>query len=159
MPDYSETEFVQSHLSRALSRWRDENIPYILRSASSTHSPLEAAFVVWWLIIGKEFGDASLRAQVPITTTRTTYRVDFLAAPSLALLEDPTPSSCVLIELDGHAFHERSKRDVERRNVRDRDLQDTGWKVLHFSGSEFDRAPESVIESVHQALRRHVARF
>lgn len=43
-------------------------------------------------------------------------------------------------------WRERTKEQVTRRNQRDRDLALLGWRVIHFSGSEFFRAPLNCIE-------------
>ncbi len=42
----------------------------------------------------------------------------------------------LIIECDGHNFHEKTKEQVIKNNKRDRDLLSNGYQVLHFSGSE-----------------------
>ena len=42
----------------------------------------------------------------------------------------------VVIECDGHEFHEKTKKQAARDKKRDRDMQIAGWTVLRFAGSE-----------------------
>jgi len=39
----------------------------------------------------------------------------------------------VVVECDGHNFHEKTKEQAQRDKERDRFLQDAGWKVYRFS--------------------------
>ena len=45
-------------------------------------------------------------------------------------------SEGIIIELDGHEFHEKTKDQAARDKKRDRVLQRSGYKVYHFTGSE-----------------------
>lgn len=42
----------------------------------------------------------------------------------------------ICVELDGHDFHERTKRQATRDKRRDRALTERGWRVVRFTGSE-----------------------
>lgn len=42
----------------------------------------------------------------------------------------------LIVECDGHEFHEKTKEQVERRNQRDMDFKMAGYDVIHFSGSQ-----------------------
>lgn len=61
------------------------------------------------------------------------YRVDFLVSYRIVAAAEVV---LAVIELDGHAFHDRDKvqRSYEKR--RDRELQRLGYMVLHFTGSD-----------------------
>lgn len=50
-------------------------------------------------------------------------------------------SSRVLVECDGHDFHERTKAQAKRDRKRDRALQQNGEKVFRFTGSEIWEDP------------------
>ena len=60
------------------------------------------------------------------------YRVDFLVASK----DKDGKSMCVVVECDGHDFHEKTKEQVARDKKRDRYLQKIGYHVLRYSGSE-----------------------
>jgi very-short-patch-repair endonuclease len=49
----------------------------------------------------------------------------------------------IVVECDGHEFHEKTKEQAARDKSRDRDLLIAGWKVLRFTGSEIWRDYEA----------------
>lgn len=59
------------------------------------------------------------------------YRVDFLVA-----VVDLIEKNCVVVECDGHDFHEKTKSQVARDKKRDRAITADGYAILRFSGSE-----------------------
>ena len=65
------------------------------------------------------------------------YRVDFLIPVEYT---NPKDKSIIrkfyVIECDGHEFHEKTKKQVIKNNERTRDLQEYGYDVIKFSGSE-----------------------
>lgn len=58
------------------------------------------------------------------------YRVDFLVLHS---------GGGIVVECDGHEFHEKTKEQAAKDKARDRYLQEWGFKVYHFTGSEIWR--------------------
>jgi very-short-patch-repair endonuclease len=67
------------------------------------------------------------------------YRVDFLLQQvGLAPEEIYTP---VIVELDGHDFHDKDKRQRSYEKARDRELVRQRFKVLHFTGSDVVKDP------------------
>lgn len=63
------------------------------------------------------------------------FRVDFLIVAKF-LSGDVVR---VVVECDGHEFHERTKEQAERDRRRDRELQILGYRVLRFTGREIWR--------------------
>lgn len=47
----------------------------------------------------------------------------------------------LVVECDGHDFHERTKDQAERDRSRDRMFQEKGWGIFRFTGSEIWRDP------------------
>lgn len=76
------------------------------------------------------------------------YVVDFAVVQSR---EDKGPF-VVLVECDGHDFHEKTKEQAAHRAKRDRELQGLGYRVLHFTGSEIYRDPMSSVEQIAENL-------
>jgi very-short-patch-repair endonuclease len=74
-----------------------------------------------------------------------TYRVDFLLGsyPDRGLAP-------LIVECDGHDFHERTKEQAQRDKSRDRYLVARGYRILRFTGSEIYRDPH---ECAHEALQ------
>lgn len=57
------------------------------------------------------------------------YTVDFLATASFSDI-------MVVIECDGHDFHEKTKEQAKHDKERDRWLTSQGYKILRYTGSE-----------------------
>ena len=80
------------------------------------------------------------------------YRVDFLCAAIDArgfLL-----SECVVVECDGHEWHEKTKEQAARDKARDRYLQLHVAGVIHFTGSELFRAPGECVRETMEMIRK-----
>jgi hypothetical protein len=58
----------------------------------------------------------------------------------------------LVVELDGHDFHERTPEQAERDKSKDRLLQKYGWRVLRFTGREVLRDPVKCVEEAKQSL-------
>ena len=81
------------------------------------------------------------------------YRVDF-AVRYISGLEG---AAGLVVECDGHAFHEKTKEQAARDKSRDRFLAAAGYRVMRFTGSEIWADPISCAEQVldatyHKAL-------
>jgi len=65
----------------------------------------------------------------------------------------------VIVECDGHDFHERTKEQAARDRSRDRALQAGGFHVLRFTGSEIHREPlKCALEAIRLTERLfHIA--
>lgn len=73
-----------------------------------------------------------IEPQAEVKTNAGTYHVDFLiTSKTMGELE-----TAIVIELDGHEFHEKTKEQVARDNKRTRALTQAGMTVLRFSGHE-----------------------
>lgn len=116
-------------------------------------SIIERVFFLWWvgLLIAHRFnrnmdpfGDLfpqwCPQAQTEIRCGGDQlYRADF------------TIGRCAL-EIDGHAFHERTPEQVIARNKRDEHLQRAGWSVIHCSSAELLKNPRAAVMRVSRAL-------
>lgn len=68
------------------------------------------------------------------------YRADFLVYSELSAY----PQLPVLVELDGHEFHDKDKTQRAYEKSRDRFLVKQGYRVVHFTGSEVVADPHKV---------------
>lgn len=126
-------------------------------------SPLEAAFWIWWLAFTKTdyyVRSLSLRQHVPAQTPVSSFVIDFVVVPFRSLSDTSERHRyidarwpLVGIELDGHAFHEKTREQVTIRNQRDRELQKAGWKIFHYSFSEFTSEPTGALIEVIDFVR------
>lgn len=81
------------------------------------------------------------------------YRADFLILDASMPLDLADPRWMV-VECDGHDFHERTKEQARRDKRRDRYFQSIGYKVLRFTGSEIWADPEACANEVFGELQR-----
>lgn len=75
------------------------------------------------------------------------YRADFLIVDCSVPFELAKPRFMV-VECDGHEFHEKTKEQAKRDKKRDRFFQSRGIKVLRFTGSEIFSDPEAVAAEI-----------
>lgn len=81
------------------------------------------------------------------------YSVDFLMTGLMEGDSEVKPVNKVVVECDGHDFHERTKEQAASDKKRDRDIQAAGYQVLRFTGSEiFARPYECAIEVINLAF-------
>ena len=156
---------VQSHLQQSL-QWRISNNGEAFGDRTATllagppflESPIEAIFEIWWDAFVSEFPylgcGLDLCRQPEITVGRRSYRCDFEVLPADTDVHYHATELFgltwhnVVIELDGHDYHERTKEQVTYRNRRDRDFLKAGVRVFHFSGSELHANPIATIKEV-----------
>lgn len=118
-----------------------------LLKRTTCESPLEVIFLLWWTEMHFRCGGSvatSLANQVQVVADGNNYRLDFqvvqggFAAEIFGELQN-LPK--IAVEVDGHAFHEKTPEQVALRNTRDRALQKDGWKIFHYSWRELTREP------------------
>jgi hypothetical protein len=98
------------------------------------------------------------------------YRADFLVAiydthpiydrapgPDVVsnVLEYEWKKGVVLVELDGHDFHEKTKEQASRDKKKDRDLQAAGFTIYRFTGSDIWNRPMACAKEVLDAAERN----
>lgn len=90
------------------------------------------------------------------------YRIDFhFRYVELAIVKSVADkwdqkwcSSETYVECDGHDFHERTKAQAKKDRARDRRIQDMGFPILRFTGSELWADPTDCAEQLLKFLRR-----
>jgi hypothetical protein len=125
-------------------------------------SPIESWFWLTWRFlqqINPEARCLEIVPQMPITLFGRSYRFDFVVLPftrdkehARRILDE---RRVVVVELDGHEFHERTCVQVASRNQRDIDVQQTGFVVAHISGSELYRGAIVCAERVLALAQAH----
>lgn len=133
--------------------------PYI-ENGRMIESPLEQIFIVEWKFqeherqgeyhfeLFPQFGDPELTGK---------YFIDF----AIRFLEDAIDrfdinalhsvrEPLLGIEIDGHEFHEKTKRQVEYQKERERFLVSKGWRLLRFAGTEVFHDP---VKCVNEAVK------
>lgn len=109
-------------------------------------SGAEALFAFWFKQIQTpEPEPFTLLSQINIVVDGRSVRLDFQVVANIGF--ESTPLT-IAVEIDGHAFHERTINQVNERDSRDRDLQRAGFTVLHFSYSALVATPHKCVEDV-----------
>lgn len=83
------------------------------------------------------------------------YTVDFLIQ-NIGFTDTPAVRT-VVVELDGHDFHDKDKQQRSYEKARDRFLLKRDFKVLHFTGSDVVADPYAVAHEVLDALEAYGA--
>jgi very-short-patch-repair endonuclease len=106
-------------------------------------SPIEQIFLMEWKYqrIEDRLG-VTLEPQRKLPTSRGEYAVDF------CVMRRATRTPLVVIEIDGHDFHEKSKEQARSDKQRERAIIRAGTTVLRFSASEVFREPRGCVEEV-----------
>lgn len=134
--------FVEA-MKREVSKFAPLWVPGLQKD---TGSPIEVQFALAFMLISLlrndpaqivKKGDSGsserkwfIEPQVEIMT----YRADFVvgAWPRVERQQ-------IVVECDGHEFHEKTKAQAEHDRRRDRAMQARGYKVFRFTGSEIHR--------------------
>lgn len=143
----------------------------LLETADGCESPIEGAMFAALAIAGFQECDRvesgffrfgldgidtlAIEPQFKIDRFRVDFQVSLIERFGYG--ENDFHKADVLVECDGHDYHERTKTQVKRDKSRDRKLQSLGHQVLHFTGSEIWNDPcGAALEVVHH-LQRAVA--
>lgn len=84
----------------------------------------------------------SIQPQATVGKYRIDFKVSYGTAQLLRSGNDETADEwawhvgSVLVECDGHDFHERTKEQASHDRRKDRALQDAGFKVFRYTGSD-----------------------
>lgn len=97
--------------------------------------------------MGKYDEWVKLEAQAPVLS----YRADFLIT---AKFYDRPDKRMIVVECDGHDFHERTKDQAARDKKRDRAMTTAGFSVLRFTGSEIHRDASACAKEVSKLLTK-----
>ncbi|MFN8132097.1 MAG: DUF559 domain-containing protein [Solirubrobacteraceae bacterium] len=85
------------------------------------------------------------------------HRVDFLVR-MWGESENGRRQVGMVVECDGHEWHERTREQAARDRRRDRDIQNAGYPVYRYAGSELWRDVFAAAEEVAQALSARLER-
>ena len=124
-------------------------------------SPIEQIFNFAYSVLrmrATKYIDLYLIPQYEIKCNGKKYIADFVfdtqevCSPWLDIVNDYK----LVVECDGHDFHEKTKEQVIHDNERDYDLKSAGYDILHFSGSEIYNDPFKCAEKVLKYISKNV---
>lgn len=114
-------------------------------------SPIEEMFAVCLEIKLSEIRDQffyelfEFTVQEKINVNDKTYYADFYFNSSDKCFVKAEKDIKLIVECDGHEFHEKTKEQVERGNERDLNLRMNGYDIIHFSGSQIYKNPKKCV--------------
>lgn len=92
--------------------------------------------VSWFeLVPSRDEGYDNTHLQIGNQVSIDGWKVDYL----LTVLSDDGVRSHLIVECDGHDYHERTKEQAQRDRERDRRMQEEGYTIYRFTGSELYR--------------------
>jgi very-short-patch-repair endonuclease len=143
------------------------------RAAAQCESPIERAMLYAVALVAWDWTDSvllrvdghasglfasrSIALEIEPQADVGKYRVDFLLTLSAPLRADPTtrPSVRMVLECDGHDWHEKTREQAARDRERDRALQQLDLAVFRYTGSDIWRDVfQHAYEAVGELARR-----
>lgn len=115
----------------------DDNLKYCLEMCESPieqllRLELEKSNIVFTNKYNPYIDIVQIENQAEIICDGNKYRVDFL----IPVIYKNQENKCFIIECDGHEFHQKTKEQIKKDNIRTRNLQKLGYEIIRFSGSE-----------------------
>ena len=89
-------------------------------------------------------------SEVYIQANILDFRVDFL----VDFWSEDSGRHLIVVECDGHDFHDRTKEQAARDRARDRLMLSNGIKVVRFTGSEIWKDPFGCIFEIDTIIAR-----
>lgn len=82
--------------------------------------------------------EIKIAPQYKIISDSKVYYSDFLISLS-------PPGYKLIVEIDGHEFHEKTKEQAQRDRERERAIKREGYDIIRFTGSEIYRNPDKAV--------------
>lgn len=127
-----------------------------LHFISLCQTPIEKYLAVFLLDLSQQWqsvynlNDLRVLPQQEVELERHKYRVDFLIEVTPPNDDD---TKYIVVECDGHAYHERTKEQAQRDKERDRRFTRAGYTVLRFTGRELYRDPRKCYQEITKMVR------
>lgn len=135
---------IPERLSEIASDWvlqkaRHDQFYYTVHlvelALSNTDSPIEA-LVYYEMLVWAQSEHCGRCGGPKVTPQKQIdkYRVDFLIE---------WKGKNIIIECDGHDFHEKTKQQASKDKKRDRELSGLGYEIRRYTGSEIYKDPKT----------------
>lgn len=151
---FPDVDIDNERLLQLIGMFANESVRLAKMWVGGCESPIEQIMLVtiaWNLPnyqIAMGFKDIAFRSQEKIQAEGKTYRADFY-------MEITTHDDRILkliIECDGHDYHERTKEQARHDKERDRIMKRAGYEVLHYTGSEIYNDPIRCLDDIYKTI-------
>lgn len=119
------------------------SVDQVLTWPTEINSPVKSILAPWF-VLESDF--------LFIQPTICGCRVDFAILRWKWNGEAVVRSPLVIVECDGHDFHERTKDQAQRDRARDRAFQECGYLIMRFTGSEIWKDAAKCVKQVDRVL-------
>lgn len=140
----ADTDNTLERFAQFVKCFEDYYFPHFISSPDDCQSPIEQTFYSA-LVMAHSLLDTGFNLYVNPQEKILNYRVDFCVK---LMSGHEGIESTVLVECDGHDFHEKNKTQASRDKQKDRDLQREGFSVFRFTGSDIWNNPFKCAEEV-----------
>ena len=128
---------------------------YWMHDYTQCKSPIEKIFMMTFNFVSilrndelpSDIMGVFIFPQLDIETAQHKYYVDFYI-----VMESLNNSVGVVVECDGHEFHQKTKEQVTHDNEREYEIKKVGYDILRFSGSQIYNAPFKCANDVFDYL-------
>lgn len=127
--------------------YKNMNANSFLKSAREM-TPIEGIVLLTLEGLIIQLGQESLNVRPQMKIGK--YTVDFLIEYNP--IENPDKQIKIVVECDGHDFHEKTKKQVMKDKIRDRYFVKKGYLVFRYSGSEIVNDRFKVYKDLLQML-------
>jgi very-short-patch-repair endonuclease len=154
---YEKTDRIKDFYNECmgkLDQYLEDGVDYmefdsLNKGRHSKLSPIEKLFAMAFItnrMIDNSFYEIRLQYQPEIiVSSGKKYYADF--AFYYVINQGRTYENLgLLIELDGHIWHEKTPEQVEKNNIRQRDLINSGYTIMRYSGREIYKKPFEIAE-------------
>jgi very-short-patch-repair endonuclease len=124
-----------SHKESLINEFIEDIEIKFLKASTDCESPIEK--IMYMALQDLEIHFGSLNISITPQAQIDEYRVDFLVVFQPKFQKDRC-NKClsIVIECDGHDWHEKTKEQAARDKKRDRELLKKNYLVIRFTGSE-----------------------
>lgn len=133
----------QTFLKSVINQFKETFVHF----EKTIESPIER---IAWLYITENFdflwktGRMNLKRQMQIANYFADIYIEYYSSREEWIK--------IVIECDGHDFHEKTKEQAARDKRRDREMTLSGYKVLRYTGSEIVSDPEQIISDIYDIM-------
>lgn len=133
-----------------LNHFLYQSVKWLPKGLELCQSPIERLMLIALmnlefdlLVLSDDFR-CCINQQYPVTVGDKTYHVDFMIS-----MQIKGKIYNLVIECDGHDFHEKTKEQVRKDKARERDITLKGYGIMRFSGSEIWENPFECVKQVY----------
>ena len=133
------------HKDRHIEELIGIKLSWFKRIEQRKMTPIENIAFLYLIDYANGGSYAPLELEVVAQQKIDSYTVDFL-------IEHSKLGVYIIVECDGHDFHEKTKKQAQHDKKRDRYFTKRGYYVLRYTGSQICEDPEEIIRDIDEII-------